>query len=209
MNNLFRIFLLALLVSGFVVAPDIEAAPRSDNQKDQKAPKLYRYRNAKGSIVTSYVLPPDMVSKGYDVVTLEGYVVETVRPTLTDEERKAVFDAEEQAKFDKQLLLKYGSLAELLRTQKRKTEEVEAKMSILKGNLTAIRNQKEAAQKKAATYERQGKPVPPNDLAALENIYKSEDAAEEAIQILEKEFQAEKQRLEYEQVRFKKLKGIR
>lgn len=159
--------------------------------------------------MTSYVLPPEMVTQGYDVVTIKGDIIETVRPTLTEAERKAVLDAEEQAKFDKQLLLKYGSLAELLRTQKRKTEEVEAKMSILKGNLTAIRNQKEAAQKKAATYERQGKPVPANELAALEAIYKSEDAAEEAIHVLEKEFQAEKQRLEYEQVRFKQLKGMR
>lgn len=186
----------------------VEAAPAESTAQDQKAPKLYRYRSPKGAIVTSYVLPPDMVTKGYQIVTLKGDVIQTVKPALTDEERKAIIDAEEQKKYDKALLLKYGSLAELVNTQKRKTDEVEAKMSILKGNLTAIQNQKEAAQKKAATYERQGKPVPPGDLATLDTIYKNEEAAKEAIQILEKEFRAEKQRLEYELARFKTLKGI-
>lgn len=197
--------LCSLVICSLAISLVVEAAP---SEKDQTAPKLYRYRSPKGAIVTSYVLPPDMVTKGYQIVTLKGDVIETVKPSLTDEERKAILDAEEQKKYDKALLLKYGSLAELINTQKRKTDEVEAKMSILKGNLTAIRNQKDAAQKKAATYERQGKPVPPGDLAALDTIYKNEEAAKEAIQVLEKEFQTEKQRLEYELARFKTLKGI-
>lgn len=200
--------LCGFAMATLALSPALEAAPSRSEAQEQKAPKLYRYRSAKGAIVTSYVLPPDMVTKGYQIVTLKGDVIETVKPSLTDEERKAILDAEEQKKYDKALLLKYGSLAELVNTQKRKTDEVEAKMSILKGNLTAIRNQKDAAQKKAATYERQGKPVPSNDLALLDTIYKNEEAAKEAIHVLEKEFQAEKQRLEYELARFKTLKGI-
>jgi len=173
------------------------------------APPLFRYKNAEGVPTTTYVLPPEASGKGYEIINDKGDVLEVVKPAPTAAEKQAAMDAIEQQKYDKTLLLKYDSLAELMKAQKRKSEELDAKMAVLKGNFSNIRAQIDAEQEKAANYERQGRPVPESILKALESEYANYEQTENAMHEREKEVADEKARYEQELNRYKQLKGLK
>jgi len=173
------------------------------------APPLFRYKNTEGVTTTTYVLPPEFSGKGYEIINDKGDVLEVVKPAPTASEKQAAMDAIEQQKYDKSLLLKYDSLAELMKAQKRKSEELDAKMSVLKGNLSNIRAQIDAEQQKAANYEREGRPVPEVTLKALETAYANYEQTESSMHEREKEIADEKGRYEQELDRYKQLKGLK
>ncbi len=173
------------------------------------SPKIFRYKNDVGVMVTTYVLPPDVSGKGYEIISPQGDVLEVIKPAPTAAEKQAFLNAIDQDKYDKSLMLKYGSLAELMKAQKRKSEELDAKMSVLKGNFSNIKAQIDAEQVKAANFERQGRPVPDTTLSALEALYANYEQTESTIHEREKEIAEEKGRYEQELTRYKQLKGLK
>ena len=173
------------------------------------APPLFRYKNDAGVPVTTFVLPPEASGKGYEIINDKGDVLEVIKPAPTAAEKQSFLDAIEQEKYDKSLLLKYGSLAELMKAQKRKSEELDAKMSVLKGNFSNIRAQIDTEQEKAANYERQGRPVPESSLKALESLYANYEQTENSMHEREKEVADERARYERELNRYKQLKGLK
>src|SRR5688572_26463459 len=114
---------------------EVAAASKEREVADQ-GPKgaLFRYKNEQGTLVTSHILPPEMAYKGYQIVTVGGDVLQTIAPAPTDAEKGKILQAIEQEKYDKSLLLRYGTLADLLKAQKRKIGEMEAKRSVLLSN---------------------------------------------------------------------------
>ena len=176
-------------------------------------PTLFRYKNDQGKMVMTSVLPPEIAEKGYDIVTISGEVVQHVEPAPPPEKREAMQEAAakavEQAKYDKALVLKYGSLAELMKAQKRKSEESDAKLSVLTSNLTDIKNQIELQLSTAAKYEREGRVVPDTVLKSLEALYASQEQTEDSIKLKKNEIDEEKKRFDFELNRYKQLKGLR
>jgi hypothetical protein len=170
---------------------------------------IFRYKNDAGVKVTTYVLPPEMAGKGYEIINSKGDVLETVKPAPTPEEMQAFISSIEQKKYDKTLLLKYGSLAELMTAQKRKSAELDAKMSVLKSSYNNIKNQIDLEQQKAANYERQGQPVPETSLKTLEDLYAQYEQMEGSLREREKEMATERVRYEYELNRYKELKNLK
>lgn len=177
------------------------------------APTLFRYKDAKGTVVTTAILPPEAAEKGYDIVSLQGEILQHVAAAPPPEEREAFLKKQaediEQAKYDKALVLRYGSLAELMKAQKRKGEESGAKMAVLSSNLTNIKNQIESQQAAAAKFEREGRTVPEAILKSLESLYASLEQTEDSIKDKQKENEEEKKRFDYEINRYKQLKGLK
>ena len=172
-------------------------------------PPIFRYKNDAGVKVTTYVLPPEASGKGYEIINDKGDILETVKPAPTESEKKAFLSAIEQEKYDKTLILKYGSLAELMKAQKRLNAELDSKMSVLRGNFSNIKSQIDAEQVKAANIERQGRAVPESSLTMLEALYASYEQTESLLHEREKEIEEERARYEQEFLRYKQLKGLK
>jgi len=172
-------------------------------------PPIFRYKNDAGVTVTTMVLPPDASGKGYEIISTAGDVLEVVKPAPTAAEMQAFVNSIEQEKYDKALMLKYGNLAELMRAQKRKSTELDAKMTVMKSSFANIKSQIDAEQKKAANYERQGQAVPATSLKILEDLYAGYEQAEVSVREREKEIATERVRYEYELNRYKQLKNLK
>lgn len=195
---------------GMLLALSLDVAAASKEAAD-KASKgaLFRYKNEQGTLVTSHILPPEMAYKGYQIVTVGGDVLQTVAPAPTAEEKNKILEAIEQEKYDKSLLLRYGTLAELMKAQKRKMGEIEAKRSVLLSNQTNMKVQIEAEQARAANYERQGKPVPEVTLNAMEALWGNLERTEDQIRTINEELESERARYDRETHRYKQIKGLK
>jgi len=187
------------------------AAAQKEREVVDKGPKgaLFRYKNEQGTLVTSHILPPEMAYRGYQIVTVGGDVLQTVAPAAVGAEKDKILQAIEQEKYDKSLLLRYGTLADLMKAQKRKIGEIEAKRSVLLSNQTNMKVQIEAEQSKAANYERQGKPVPDLTLTTMESLWGNLERTEDQIRTIDEELEAERVRYDKEIHRYKQLKGLK
>jgi hypothetical protein len=165
---------------------------------------MYRYTNSKGTVVTSNSIAPEFARKGYQIVTIGGDVLQTVPPEPTAEDRaKAAQDAKDklsvaqQAEEDKQLLLRYSTMDEIQFAKQRKLAEINNKIVLLNSNVSTLESQIDAEQQRAATYERNGQPVPSILLKKIDDLKKELKATNDQVA-------SRKQELADETVRFDK-----
>lgn len=204
-NKLFVLLLQSLLCSSLLYTLAHAAREPSPQQKGA----LFRFKNEQGVLVTSHILPPEMAYKGYQIVTTNGDILQTVAPAPTEDEKKRILEAIEQEKYDKALMARYGTLADLMKAQKRKRAEIEAKLAVLNSNQSNIKRQIEVEQGNAANYERQGKPVPEPVLKALEDLWSNLEKTEDQMRVINKELAQEEARFNRELDRYKQLKGLK
>jgi len=138
----------------------------------QAAEKLfYRYVDASNKVVILDRLPPDVVPRGYDVIRADGSVVKSVAPQLTEEEREALrrekavararAEAEEKLRaWDESLLLRYSNIDDIEHAKQRALTDIRVRISILKSNLSTVKQQVLNNQAEAAELERRGQAVP-------------------------------------------------
>lgn len=138
----------------------------------QAAEKLfYRYVDASNKVVILDRLPPDVVPRGYDVIRADGSVVKSVAPQLTEEEREALrrekavararAEAEEKLRaWDESLLLRYSNIDDIEHAKQRALTDIRVRISILKSNLSTVKQQVLNNQAEAAELERRGQEVP-------------------------------------------------
>lgn len=160
-----RAFLLVLLYLGLCAGTVFSAQQGSTTQK------MYRYKNKDGVVVIKDHLPPDVASKGYDIVDIYGNLIRRVPPAKTPEqirkekelaklaeiERKKI---EEQLRRDNELLRQYTTVRDLERARDNMIKAVMVDMDIRRANIQRIRRDLEKMQSKAADFERRGVPVP-------------------------------------------------
>jgi chromosome segregation ATPase len=131
----------------------------------------YRYPSTNGTIVIDSSVPPEAVPRGYDVIRVDGSIVRTVAPQLSGAERKAraleleVTAARAEAdaknrKWDESLLLRYSSVLDIEVAKERAINNIKVRISILKSNLSVIKQQILSNQSEAAELERRGEEVP-------------------------------------------------
>ena len=128
----------------------------------------YRYPGVNGTVVIDSSVPPEAVPRGYDVIRVDGSVVKTVAPKLSDAELKleqevAAARAEADAKtrkWDQSLLLRYSSIQDIEVAKVRAINDIKVRISILKSNLSTIKQQILNNQSEAAELERRGQDVP-------------------------------------------------
>src|SRR5690554_5092198 len=167
----------------------------------------YRYTNEDGVQVLNHIIPPEYVSKGYEVVSLNGEVLKVVEPAPSEEdaeqvamERKARL---EQERRDKLLRRRYSSVNDIEAAKTRGLQELRGNISILTSNLSNVRAQILAGQKQAAVIERSGRSVSEallNNLSALQN---EEQNIQAQIKHREQEYQSVSDKFDRDMQRFK------
>lgn len=178
----------------------------------------YRYPGEGGTVVIDDRLPPEAVPRGYDVIRKDGSVVKTVPPQLTDEQRRAWEQeqaitearkaaAEKLRQWDESLLLRYSDVEDIDRAKERALNDIRVRISILKSNLTAIKQQVLKDQAEAAELERRGEEVPEALTENLSALRRELAATEIQIQSRIAELDTVADDYERDKERFSKLKA--
>ncbi len=132
--------------------------------------EFYRYRNAEGNVVVDHRVPPEYVGGGYEVLSDRGVVLRVVPRTLSEEERADIHaqqhleaaareEEERLREWDETLLLRYSSVADIEAARDRALRDLRVRVTILRGNRSALRQQIESHQARAADLERRGSEV--------------------------------------------------
>ena len=170
--------------------------------------KLYRYKNAQGTVVIDDEVPPGYAKNGYEILNLMGQVLEVVPRQLTEEElrnlsseearkRKQREIDEAQLLYDRSLLMRYSDVLDIEAVRGRTIKELEIRSSILHSNVSTNKAQVERQQARAADIERRGRVVPQSLLDNIEQLKKEIALSELDIAARAKEI--ETVRLEYQQ----------
>ena len=126
--------------------------------------------NERGVKVMNQSIPPKFAIKGYEVVTQSGIVLETIAPAPKPEE----IEAARQRQFLKEKYLglrkRYSSVNSIKSARTRKFDQIDANITIQKGNLTNIQSQIDKLNKSAANSERSGRKVPQKILDNLKQL---------------------------------------
>ena len=199
-------------ISGFLLSLVLVAALATNVGADKV---FYRYKNEQGITVQSDRLPPEVVPRGYQVVSANGDVLKTVSRELSESELKLRDEQEAQRqreieererirKWDKSLVLRYSNVEEIEAAKQRALKEYDTRIGILNGNLMSLKGQIEAEQDDAANYARRGQDVPEALEGRLEALKSEVLYAETTIDELGKErvatglqFERDKERFEY------------
>lgn len=141
------------------------------------AAELYRYVDERGVVVLDrHGVPPQHISRGYQVLNEQGRVIRVVPPAPSAEEFARLQAQKARDASDAQLLRLYASVEDVERAETRKLAELGSVIGLARGNLQSIRNQRSSLQKQAANHERAGRKVPDNLLAQIKNLEKEEQS---------------------------------
>ncbi len=141
------------------------------------AAELYRYVDERGVVVLDrHGVPPQHISRGYQVLNEQGRVIRVVPPAPSAEEFARLQAQKARDAPDAQLLRLYASVEDVERAETRKLAELGSVIGLARGNLQSIRNQRSSLQKQAANHERAGRKVPDNLLAQIKNLEKEEQS---------------------------------
>jgi predicted RNase H-like nuclease (RuvC/YqgF family) len=164
---------------------------------DAFAVELYRYENEQGVPVISYSIPPELVHKGYTVLSEDGRVIRVVERELSPTER-VKRDAEESAKkHDAELQKRYSSPKDVEADLERRLGELDQSIARAKQELEQSQNRLARYQREAAEAERAGGTPTP---ATLDNIERSR----KQIETYKKELEQRQQEREKLVEQFKK-----
>lgn len=157
----FSCVLAGLLISGIVYAQPAQ---------------LYRYVDDKGVTVLGNRVPPEHVSRGYEVLDSYGRVREVIPAAPSREELAAHRAAREaqalQRQSDTTLLRLYSSQADLDRAHARQLAQIEGLIASARGEIDGVQDQREVLQQRAAVQERAGREV---DAQILQDLAHADD----------------------------------
>ena len=198
--KLFFVFVLGTLAN-LAVTNQVFAADRV----------YYRYTNEEGVQVLNYMIPPEYVSKGYEVVSLNGEVLKVVEPAPSEEEAEQVALERkarlEQERRDKLLRRRYSSVNDIEAAKARGLQELRGNISILNSNLSNVRAQIIAGQKQAAIIERGGRSVSETLLNNLSALQSEEHNIQAQIKHREQEYQSVSDKFDRDMRRFKEIRN--
>lgn len=138
---------------------------------------LFRYKDESGQTVMSASVPPEIVPKGYEVLSSSGRVLEVIPPALTPEQIKARDEAIEQGKLeeerkrleaekraqqlveDKRLLKQYGEPDVVVSLMERRISEIDAVIKSRKASIESAKKLIIENEEQAAELQRNGKPI--------------------------------------------------
>jgi chromosome segregation ATPase len=131
------------------------------------AVELYRYENEQGVPVISYSIPPELVHKGYTVLSEDGRVIRVVERELSPTEQKERTAQNDAKRHDAELMRRYSSPADVDADLQRRLGEIDQAISRAKQELEKSQARSSRYLAEAAEAERAGgSPTP----ATLENI---------------------------------------
>lgn len=196
-----------ILLAALLVSPTVAARP------------MYRFTNDEGVAVVAYQVPPEHVSKGYEVLNERGVLLEVVPPAPSEAERQGMNDAARAAReaaeerrrlreWDESLLLRYSSIEDIEAARDRALRDLRIRVSILKGKKRSLRQQVENYQAQAADQERRGRPVSEEHLSAIDDLRAEIGQTERAIGDREREIESMVASYERDIERFRSLLDV-
>lgn len=174
----------------------------ADSKKNEIEEALYyRYKDSSGTVVIKSSITPDEAKNGYSIITLSGRIVEEVEAEQTAEEyrrraeeKRLEREAEEAKRLaeerDISLMLRYSTKNDLEAESKRRMSEFDIRISILRGNMLALKDRLEREQHRAANIERAGREVPDSLRTAIVELQQEVLDAEADIAQMQKEKKA-------------------
>lgn len=182
----------------------------------QAAVQLYRYLNDKGIQVINDAIPPEYVSRGYDIIMENGTLLRRVPRQLseeelslrnTDESRKQMLEeeAEQMRAWDESLMLRYSSIDDIEAAQTRAVRDLQIRISIQKSNLITIKAQIEREQQRAADIERRGGEVPEELSKTIDSLRREVEDTEQSIVLRREEINGVKASYQRDMERFSTL----
>lgn len=167
---------------------------------------IYRYKNDQGVLVMDSKIPPEYVSKGYEVVSHSGTVLRVVEPSLVGEaaeqaerERQARI---ERARSDLQLRRSYSSVLDIDAAKERNLQNLRGNIGILEANQFSNRKRLQQTQEKAAAAERSGREAPPEVLKLIGELELEGRDIEAQIRQREAEYQQVSNKFDEDRARF-------
>ncbi|NVJ62295.1 MAG: hypothetical protein HWE27_18045 [Gammaproteobacteria bacterium] len=135
------------------------------------AKNYYRYKNSKGQFELVEQLSPEAIAAGYDVINDKGQLIERVAPGKTlgeiedekeeiKEAKRKEFARQQQLRRDAELLKLFRSEIEILRARDTAVSGIDQRIELSKNQRSLLKSSIEDLQKRAADFERSGKPVP-------------------------------------------------
>ncbi|MEP6939385.1 MAG: DUF4124 domain-containing protein [Rudaea sp.] len=175
-----RLLCTSLLLAGALTTMAALAAGPTPSGSGMR----YKWRDAQGSVHFADTLPPEALQVGYDVVNTQGDVVRHVDRPRTPEERRAEALASAQQSAakkratdataaDHQLLATYPDESDLARVHKDRMVAIDQTLSNINVSLADQEKGLSDQLAHAATFERDGKPVPATVRAQIETLRKT------------------------------------
>jgi hypothetical protein len=163
---------------------------------------LYRYVNEEGVKVIHHTIPPEYAQKGYEVLNSHGNVVRVVEPSLTTAELAALARQRELDAWDKDLLKRYSTVSDVKSAKKRRLNEINTNIAILRGTILNLDSQIAREQSRAADTERQGVAVPEAILINIRNFREEKSVAQQQVEERRQEYEEEEDKFDRDIDRF-------
>lgn len=142
---------------------------------------LYRYVNEKGVKVLNHAIPPEFAQNGYEVLSENGQLIKVVAPAPSEGEiSKRLVDRQLKEKYDV-LKRRYSSIDDIESAKKRRLENLNTSIAILRNNISGITTRIENLMKEAAEMEREGKNVSSRLLLQMKDSKSELSIAEDAL----------------------------
>lgn len=133
--------------------------------------QLYRYTDDRGVVVLDRQgVPPEFISKGYQILNAQGRVLQTIPPAPSAQEAQAASARRARAEADAKLRARYTGVDDLERARQRQLGEIDGMISLTRGDLQTLQGQQASLQGEAASQERNGQAVSAGVLAQLEAL---------------------------------------
>ncbi|MGA9343339.1 MAG: DUF4124 domain-containing protein [Rhodanobacteraceae bacterium] len=131
----------------------------------------YKWRDGQGNLHYSDSLPADAAVRGYDVLSADGILIKHVDRAQSPAERAAARaalaksratteDAENRVRADQQLLVAYPEEGDLVQSQRQQLDLLDRGIKSAQLDLTNAEANLSDLLDHAATFDRDGKPVP-------------------------------------------------
>ncbi|MEW5249445.1 hypothetical protein [Microbulbifer sp. 2201CG32-9] len=186
---------LATIVAITLAAASAWARDKQPNELTGKV--LYRYTDQQGIQVLDHQVPPHLVDRGYEILSLSGRVLKVVPPKPSGEALAEQQRREEQAQVDRDLLRRYTSVADIESARSRKLATVEQDMAILGSNIASLKLQIEREETAAARAQRNGGAVSPERRERIASL--TEEVALLQERVAQREQEAERIEAEFDQ----------
>ncbi|WMS85711.1 hypothetical protein [Pleionea litopenaei] len=184
------------------------------------AKSYYRYKNDEGQVILVDQLTPEAIAVGYDVINEQGQLVQRVPPgkTLAEleqdkqriiEEKRKEKERQRQLRRDAELLRLFSSAEDIQRARDAALLGVDQRLEINNGEQALLKNQLEDYQRRAANFERMGKPVPKILKDSIDGVQKQIVDRDRTRTLIETEREKVKQDFEKDLIRFKELHAQR
>ena len=148
---------------------------------------FYRFVNDDGVKVLGHSIPPELVHKGYEIISPTGRVLQVVDPAPEAEElEKERALAELEVKYEL-LAKRYSTERDIEAAKSRKLVHIDASILLVQSSVESVQAEINDITRRAADFERAGKAVPQDTLNALALLNEKMTATKAILALREEE----------------------